>query len=115
MLVSVALCLLYGFSSRSSSYICLIIVPADLRSYPPHAIIKCMYGEDLEPSFTESVYLINCFLKVHLAGMMTDLPHHPASGPEVEGLMQATSLLLKAAAVSRVGLTRLPSLVTVAR
>ena len=62
-----------------------------------------------------NITYFNCFLKVHLAGMMTDLPHHPASGPEVEGLMEATSLLLKAAAVSRMGLARLPSLVTMAR
>ncbi|CAI8014742.1 UPF0489 protein C5orf22 homolog [Geodia barretti] len=47
---------------------------------------------------------------IHEAGMMSDLPHHPASEPEWAGLMSATSHLLRA-----VFSTSRPSLVTIAR
>ena len=69
---------------------------------------------------TTCIYQLPAMVQVHLAGMMTDLPHHPASEPEMRGLLAATSLLLRTAtssptSTSSSSSTSHPALVTIAR
>lgn len=63
--------------------------------------------------FTSITSYVSCIiLQVHLAGMMTDLPHHIATHSEMTGLLEAMHRLLQVTVSSPAGS---PALVTIAR
>ena len=78
----------------------------------------CWFGTERPPSSPPHLpplppsYVSCIILQVHLAGMMTDLPHHIATHSEMTGLLEAMHRLLQVTVSSPAGS---PALVTIAR